>query len=238
MIRQCASVVALAGGLACLTITHADGTLPPQPYRYLHPPPALKANNTAPASGQFNGTVTRGRSLAGFAFTSDGLAGIRVGAGAIRTKQSDTSYTIAIRPVETPAGLPAQLTTDGNAYSFVGTGHPSHEAILVEHPLDITLRWPHVPVAMYLYRNGAWKRICNTDTAILAPGTVTCATPSLGIVAAVVLASGNGTVPPTSTSGSGSSWLKYIILIAAVVVVVVAAALAFVVVRSQSRKKS
>jgi hypothetical protein len=64
--------------LLCVAVAHADGSLPPQPYNYLHPPAALAGSNHPPQAEHVRLSADVGRSHGGFGFTGDGQAGITV----------------------------------------------------------------------------------------------------------------------------------------------------------------
>src|SRR5579872_5867117 len=110
--------VALAPGGA-----YADGSIPPLPYRYLHPPPALTSGNRQPTGVSRTLNVASGNLTA---FTPDGQAGISLEA---QTLGNAKQVAIRINPVNTPPGLPSDIAADGNAYAIVvqklSNGRPS-----------------------------------------------------------------------------------------------------------------
>src|SRR5579884_702006 len=124
----------------------SDGSLPPLPYHYLHPPAALAAANVAPAAGAATISVRNGRTGGGHVFTVDGQAGISFGAGAFVVTQSATGVQVAVRPVEIPPRLPGLVTeppsqlpqlaaADGNAYRVTARLEPGSRRTLLAHPI-------------------------------------------------------------------------------------------------------
>ena len=127
--------------LAAVGSAWADSTLPPLPYRYLHPPAALAGTNKPPSALRRVLPVTRGVVQPAFLFTPDGQAGIGFDAGALRPGSGAHSVLIEIRPLESPPGLPAPLAIDGNAYSFSARAQPGKRPVQVVKPFSLTLRW-------------------------------------------------------------------------------------------------
>lgn len=237
-VRWIAAAFVCACALGLPLAASADGTLPPQPYHYLHPPAAIKGSNSPPGFGQLLGQVRNSLSVSsGYAFTDDGQAGIAVKEKAFRTPASDTSYQVAIKPVETPPGLPKEVVADGNAYSFVATGQPSGKPAVLTTIANIILKWPHIPVAMYRYTGGKWLQVCYSDKAVFTPSTVACPTRQLGLFVAVNRPSNaGGNVPTTPVSNTPYAWInKYIPLIAAGAVVLLAVVLGYIVSRPPKR---
>ena len=226
-------VLLLATVVACATPTavYADGSLPPQPYRYLHPPPAFAQNNQPPLTGTRVLPVGYMRSVQWFTFTDDGQAGISADKGAFQVSPRTTAVVIRMDPVEIPPGLPARVAADGNAYRVVAVEQPGNKpAALVKH-VDITLRWPHLAIGMYEYRDGSWRQICNRNQLIISPSTLSCSSTALGVFLAVTKPS----IIAALGSSSSQSWLvRAIPWIIALVVVVVAAVVGFFITRSRS----
>lgn len=219
-------LVALPAALALPAAVRADGTLPPQPYRYLHPPPALAANNTPPAGGLTSIRVVRGRSQAGYLFSQDTQAGLILPAGALVTPPSVTSVRLQISPVETPSGLPQHFAAEGTAYSVTLSGEPGNTPVRLVHRPHITLRWPHVPLAIYVYAGGKWTQVCYSDNATFTPSTISCTTATVGIFTAVTNPALTGVTTPAPTSRF--AWLNRfipLIVVAAVALLVALVAL-------------
>jgi hypothetical protein len=215
----------------------ADGVLPPQPYRYLHPPPPLASENSPPESGTSSLKVAGGRSKAGFLFTKDTQAGIVVPAGAMVTASTATSIRIHISPVETPGNLPQHYAAEGNAYSVTATGEPGNTPVRLVRRVNLTLRWPHPPLAIYKYTGGKWSQVCYSDNATFTTSTMACPTSTLGIFTAVTNPALTGVTPPAATSSSRFAWLsRYIPVIVVLAVVVLVALVALVTMQPRKKK--
>jgi hypothetical protein len=225
MYRRRAALVALAFALAVPLTVQADGVLPPQPYRYLHPPPALAAENSPPESGSTSLKIVHGRSNAGFLFTKDTQAGLIISAGALVTASSATSIRIEIKPVETPPNLPQHYAAEGNAYSIIATGEPGNTPVRPARHVNLTMRWPHPPLAIYEFHDGNWSQVCYSDSATFTTSTMACPTSSLGIFTAVTNPALTGITPAAPTSSSRFAWLNRFIPVIIVLVVAILVAL-------------
>ncbi len=236
--RVCITVVLGLIALSVPAVALADGTLPPLPYHYLHPPPAEAAQNLPPNSGSGSIPVTAGRSNKASVFTKDGQAGLEASAGAFLVSALVRSVQITLTPVDSPPGLPSGLTTDGNAYRIDASVQPGGGSVTLRRPVSVVLSWPHIPVAVEGYRNGAWHRICYSSSAILTPSLIICHASALGIVASIVPAAFSnvptGTNTPTPASPT-STILGAIPFILGFVVIIVAAAIAYFVSRPRKR---
>jgi hypothetical protein len=216
---------ALATAVLLSASAHADGSLPAQPYNYLHPPPALTGSNRLPSSGRVTFDVSRGTVAAGHAFTRDGQAGIIATAGTFSAQAGAGGVQITVNPVEAPSGLPSALVVDGNAYRIDATTVPSGTPATMHGRVTLVLRWPHIPTAIYRYNQGAWTRVCTSDKAILTPTTISCTTTMLGTFAAVTFPSQSGSPSPTVPGVSSSPYaglLRYIPIAAAALVFILA----------------
>ena len=226
-------VLLLATVVACATPTavYADGSLPPQPYRYLHPPPAFAQNNQPPLTGTRVLPVGYMRSVQWFAFTDDGQAGISADKGAFQVSPRTTAVVIRMDPVEVPPGLPARVAADGNAYRVVAVEQPGNKPAALVKQVDITLRWPHLAIGMYEYRDGSWRQICNRNQLIISPSTMSCSASTLGIF---VGATKPSIIAALTSSGSQSWLIRAIPWIIALVVFVVAAGLGYFTTRTRN----
>jgi len=225
-----------AAALIAVSIAHADGALPPQPYHYLHPPAALAGNNITPYGTQRVLPVDYMRSARWTTFTLDGQAGLAASVNSVfAVAPSAKAVLVAIKPVESPPGLPAQLVVDGNAYNITATQQPGHAPANLVHSVYLTLRWPHLPVGIYQYTGGSWRQVCSYTKAILTATTISCATSTLGVFAAVTTG--------TSTSGSApatplSRLNVYIPIIVAALLIVLAIVAGYIVTRPHRKSDS
>ena len=222
-VRAAAALACCLWLIATAGAALADGLLPPKPYRYLHPPPALARGNQLPQSGERVDRVVRGHSVTGYTFTKDGQAGILYGDRAFAVPPSATGVRITVRPVETAPGLPQPLAADGNAYEVRATVQPGGSPARLARPVVLVVRWPRLPTAIYRYVGGQWRRLCYSDQATITPSTFSCPTRALGTFVAAHVSSGTTTTP---TSSSRFAWVsRYWLLLVALAVVVVAAIL-------------
>jgi hypothetical protein len=121
-----------------------------------------------------------------YAFSHDGQAGIS-GTGEAFGHPGVSALGVNIRPEDAPGALPDDLYVAGNAYAISVRGVPGDVALTPSRPVNVTLRWPRLPHAIYLYRNGTWNIVCPLRRATYTPITISCPTRSLGVFAAVVL---------------------------------------------------
>lgn len=234
--RWCCAALFLAGALVLPVAVQADGVLPPQPYRYLHPPPSLASENSPPEAGDGSLQVVRGRVKAGFLFTKDTQAGLVVPAGALLTTSAATSIRIHIGPVETPSNLPQNYAAEGNAYSISALGEPGNTPVRLAQKVNLTLRWPHPPLAMYKYAAGKWSQLCYSDNATFTASTMACPTASLGIFTAVSNPALTAITPAVPVATSRFSWLGRFIPVIIVLAVLVLVALVALVTMRPRRK--
>ncbi len=175
------SVVLLTGPKAI-----ADGFRPPKPYNYLNPPSALRKTNHPPTSGSRSAPLVNGRSSTGFVlFTGDTQAGVGAHPGAFVASLSARSVALTIRPTELPKSLPEGLLLDGNAYLFRAIAEPGRRPVSVRQQLGLVLRWPHPPLAIYMYAGSRWHAICDARSWQLSSDLVICHPSALGVFAAV-----------------------------------------------------
>lgn len=235
--KRCAGgVIAFLSALLLLPgVVRADGSLPPLPYRYLHPPPALAATNNVPQSGVARLPIHGGRAVAGDIFTHDGQAGILAPQNAFEAPRGATALEVRVQPVNTPPGLPGGFTTDGNAYRVIAQGEPGNLPVSLKGPITIVLRWPHIPTAIYVYRTNSWQQVCYSDRAILSPSTMSCHAKTLGIFDAVALPSVTG-IKPTSPSNTSSlaRIRQFIPVVVVIIVILIALVLGYILSRRPS----
>jgi hypothetical protein len=228
-----AAVLLLMAGASA----RADGSLPPLPYHYLHPPAAIAGSNTPPSRGDGTILAAGGTSKSGFVFTQDGQAGLLAQAGAFKVPAGTSTIAVTVRPVDAPQGLPVDYVANGNAYEITATAKPGGQSLQPAGQVSINMHWPHIPVAMYVYRDGKYQRVCFTDQGTLSPTSLSCKARTLGIFVTLTPPSRSGIrVPTTPISQSRWAFLnKYIPLAAAVVVVLISAILAYFVTRRERR---
>lgn len=227
--RVLAALAFLTLASATASSVLADGLLPPHPYNYLHPPPAFASNNNPPLSGIRTLPVDFMQANRWIAFTEDGQAGITGPAAAFTVHAPVTAVLVRVQPVNVPPGLPNGLAADGNAYSITAAVQPRSSPARLARSVTLTLQWPHLPLAIYVYSNGGWSQLCSFNQSTRSPSTISCPTSSLGTFLAVVPA------PKTASSGSSgivsritSLGLPVLALIALAIVLLVVALILFI----------
>jgi hypothetical protein len=186
--------------------TGVDGTLPPFPYRFLHPPPGLTRKNEPPTEAIRALPPDYAQAVNWFTFTPDNQAGIAAPRGAVAPEPGTQEIAVRVTPVDAPPGLPTGLALDGNAYRIYIRDEPSEHMARLRRPVNLTLRFPHEPVGIYVYRAGRWTKLCGEADSALTGATVSCPTRVLGIVAAVTLPANLG---PASGRTGTSTWLGH-----------------------------
>jgi hypothetical protein len=142
----------------------SDGIAPPQPYRWVSPPPALQATNLPAQAGHSAVRVgTQGVVDPGNVFTQDGQAALSFLPGSFVTPAGNAPVTVDIQPQATyPAPSGFQLAT--NVYCFTS----SSPLVPGKDPL-VTLQYPtntSAPTDVYEYApGGAWQKLGSTGSA-------------------------------------------------------------------------
>jgi hypothetical protein len=155
-----------------------DGITPPEPYRWVSPPPNLRSGNKPPLPGHASFKVgSDGVVDPGSAFTGDGQASLSFIPGAFSAPADASPVTVDITPVSSfPA--PNGITFTTNVY-LIKASRP-----LVKEAL-VTLRYSDqtpAPADVYLAQpGGGWKKLGSTGSA--APFTIAVRTGTLGYFA-------------------------------------------------------
>jgi hypothetical protein len=216
-----AAVVAYALAAWAVTPGFYDGIAPPQPYRWVSPPPQFRSNNQQPLPGHSmvrvgsNGVVDPGT-----VFTQDGQAAISFVPGAFVTPPDRSPVTIDIKPVATfpdPTGI--HLAT--NVYCVTSTSPlaPGKDVLVT---LQFSDQFP-APSDVYEYQNdGPWRKIGSTGSA--APFYIAARATSLGCFAGGYPADAGRTAQGARVSGGQT--LPIIVALAIVVVVLAGVPLA------------
>jgi hypothetical protein len=226
--------IAIAAGLASVTVYAAlaalsghlsplargpllDGLGPPQPYRWVDPPPDLTVDNQPPSSGVFNVPLGAGGSTARTFVTSDNQVTLVVPKGAFAKRPGQTDVTLNVDPLDpsTLASPGTDLSVFGNAYRVQGTYEPSGDEAVLSLPLDVILLYPVTPNLhaslhqVYTSPDGtAWTQQRGSDS--LAQQLTAGSMPTLGFA---VVAGDPGAAPVTPSGGSGGSSSIAIVLV-------------------------
>jgi hypothetical protein len=208
-------LAAIAYALAAWAVAPGfyDGIAPPQPYRWVSPPPQFRASNQQPLSGHATVRVaTNGLVDPGSVFTQDGQAALAFVPGTFATPPDRSPVAIDIKPQATfPDPGKIQLVT--NVYCVTSTS----ALVSGKDPL-VTLQFSTQvaqPGDVYEYQgDGPWQKVGNTGSA--APYTIAARIATLGCFAA-------GSVPGTrSAAAAGGGGSLPIVAGLAVAVVVLA----------------
>src|SRR5262245_32406343 len=210
------SLAAAAYAVAAWSVTPGfyDGIAPPQPYRWVSPPPQLKASNQQPLSGHSTVRVaSNGKVDPGSIFTQDGQASIAFTPGVFVPPADRSPVTIDIKPVTTfpdPGGV--HLST--NVYCVTSTSPlVSGQQVLVT--LQYSDQLP-APSDVYQSQNdGPWQKIGNTGSA--APFYISARASSLGCFAGGYAANAGQTAQGARVSGGQT--LPIVVALAILVVV-------------------
>lgn len=198
-----------------------DGIAPPQPYRWVSPPPQFKSNNQQPLPGHAtvrvgsNGVVDPGN-----VFTQDGQAAISFVPGAFVPPPDRSPVTIDIKPVAQFPD-PGQIHMSTNVYCVTSSSSMTQgKDVLVT--LQFSDQLP-APSDIYAYQNdGPWQKIGNTGAA--APFYVSARATALGCFAAGYPA--NARQSAAGARVGGGQTLPIIVAIAILVVVLAGVPLA------------
>lgn len=219
--RRRLAILALAvGGYAIAAWTVApgfyDGIAPPQPYRWVSPPPQFKSGNQQPLSGHGTAKVaSNGVVDPGSIFTQDGQAAVAFIPGTFVAPADRSPVTIDIKPVaEFPDPDGTHLAT--NVYCVTSSSQlVSGKEILVTLQFSDQLA---APSDIYAYQgDGPWQKIGNTGSA--APFYIAVRATSLGCFAGGYPANAGQTA---SGARVGGGQALPIIVAAGILVVVLA----------------
>ncbi|MGH2556157.1 MAG: hypothetical protein ACRDHO_10625 [Actinomycetota bacterium] len=138
-----------------------DGFAPPQPYRWVSPPPQFAGSNEPPLAARGTVALSADGSASVSLATGDGQAYFIAARGAFSTREGQTSIAITISP-QNPVRLgppPGGFASDGNAYTFGASYQPSGEPATPVKRVSVVLRYP-VHATVLLHRSGdTWTRI-------------------------------------------------------------------------------
>ncbi len=216
-----AGLAALSGHLSPLARGPLlDGIGPPQPYRWVHPPPDLAPGNQPPSSGVFHIPLDTGGSHPVVFVTSDNQVTVVVPKHAFDDRRGQIEVTLEIAPLD-PATLGppgTDLTVFGNAYRLQATYMPSGDDATLTLPLDVILLYPVTPNLhasvhqLYTSPDGTtWTAQEGSDA--LAQQQAEGPVPTLGFVTVAGEPAASPVTPAGGSGGSGGSTSTAIVLI-------------------------
>jgi hypothetical protein len=209
-----AAVVAYALAAWAVTPGFFDGIAPPQPYRWVSPPPQFRSSNQQPLAGHQAVKVgTNGKVDPATVFTNDGQAAIAFVPGAFETPPDRSPVSIDIKPAATfPDATGIHLST--NVYCVT-----SSSPLAAGQQVLVTLQYSsQLPAPSDVYvsqNNGPWQKIGNTGTA--APFYISARSSTLGCFTAGYAA--NAAQAAQGARVSGGQTLPIIVALAILVVV-------------------
>jgi hypothetical protein len=199
-----------------------DGIAPPEPYRWVSPPPELRSGNQPPLSGHGEAKLaSNGQVDPGSAFTGDGQAQLSFVPGVFAPPASGSAVGLDLKPVST-FPPPAGITLSTNVYLITANAKLQKQAL-------IALRYPDgrpAPTDIYTVPQGStdWRSLGANQAA--QPFVISAQTSTLGYFAAGYAANVS---PPANAPRASGQTLP--ILIAAAILFVVLAGLPLAVLR-------
>jgi hypothetical protein len=193
-------LAALVLGLVAAAALHAprvppvyDGIIvPPEPYRWVSPPPNLRAGNQQPLSGEQTIPVNNGKVAGGGVQTADNQVIMFFGVGYFTAPADARSATCRIEPDTNPPVMPPGIDLRGNVYRVNCVAMPDTGPIRVVTPFHLTLRFPPGAFKETQYYDGTrWRAL----TTLRAPA---------GDPYASVNAPGFGEFAASAPAGAGS----------------------------------
>ena len=176
-----------------------DGFAPPQPYRWVSPPPGVP-NGGSPAGIAQRIAVVEGQSAIASIFTPDNQASVTFEQGAFQVTPGMQSVAVRIEP-QTRYPAPKRLNLVTNVYLITATAP-------LRRPALVTLRYSDiVTVPSGLFEapasGGGWRSLPGTQV-VGSAYYVTASTSQFGYFAAGTVAAGGskaGTAPAKRQSG-------------------------------------
>ena len=198
-----------------------DGIGPAAPYRWVSPPPELKAGNQPPLPGHGSVKVaSNGLVDPGSIFTQDGQAAISFVPGAFLAPPDRSPVTLDIQPVAQYPDL-GTLKLATNVYCFTSSS-PLAQGKDVLVTLTFSNQLP-APGDVYTYQgSGPWRRIGSTGAA--QPFSIAARSTGLGCFAGAY--PGNAAQTASGLRLSGGQTLPILVALAILVVVLAGVPLA------------
>jgi hypothetical protein len=168
-------LVVLTVGLIAAALLHARPTppvydgiaVPPEPYRWVSPPPNLASGNKPPLPGEATLPVLNGQVAGGGVQTGDTQVVMYFGPGAFKAPPGATAVKCTIEPDPSPAPPPAGVEIRGNVYRVGCVAQPGGGAVAVVSNYHLTMRFPPGAFKEIQYNDGSGWRALPT---LKAPG--------------------------------------------------------------------
>jgi hypothetical protein len=137
-----------------------DGFGPPQPYRWVSPPPEVVAQNQPPLPGA--GEVSlKGPAQNFFVTTEDGQASVAGLSDAFARQPRENKIKVNLAPLD-PQSLgppPRGLMFDGNAYQIDAAYAPSGDEAVIEDKVQVIFRYPRRANVVLKATGSRWRRL-------------------------------------------------------------------------------
>jgi hypothetical protein len=136
-----------------------DGLGPPQPYRWVTPPPEVAATNE-PATPGTGKVSLKGPPQNFFVTTEDGQAAI-AGLSTAWVREPRQSVTVNLTPLD-PQDVgppPRGLIFDGNAYQVEAVYTRSGDQAVLEDKVQVILRYPRRANVVLEATDSGWRRL-------------------------------------------------------------------------------
>jgi hypothetical protein len=145
-----------------------DGiAVPPEPYRWVSPPPNLASGNKPPLPGESTLPVLNGQVAGGGVQTGDNQVVIYFGPGAFNAPAGATGVKCTIEPDPNPPGPPSGVEIRGNVYRISCVGVPGGGPVTVVSNYHLTMRFPPGAFKEIQYNDGnGWRAL----PTLIAPG--------------------------------------------------------------------
>ncbi len=171
-----AGLIALALGVVAAAMLHGrsaappvyDGIIvPPEPYRWVSPPPNLAAGNKPPQSGEATLPIQNGQVSGGGVQTGDNQVIIFFGPGTFKAPPGATGVKCSIVPDRNPPAALSGAEIRGNVYKVTCEGEPGAGPVTVDTNYHLTMRFPPGAFQEIQYYDAtAWRAL----PTLRAPG--------------------------------------------------------------------
>jgi hypothetical protein len=182
---------------------------PPEPYRWVDPPPEFAQGNKSPEGTAHDLALGASGSEAASIATADGQAAVVLKEKTFAPRSGEKFVVIRIDPLD-PAPIgppPSGLRYDGNAYRFVAAYKRSGEEAALTQAATIVLQFPLVSTHLYRRDGAVWTDLkanpvsvslqifANSDrfgTFVAAGPPIKDSRPKKGFPTAIVISVGSG----------------------------------------------
>ncbi len=155
-----AAAVGLAGDAPVLPL-YDGNLLPPEPYRWVSPPPDSAATNVTPEPARQEVALTETGSVSGSIVTSDSQVALVVRDGSFAARLGEIAVIVEITPLD-PATIgppPMKVRYDGNAYRITARYAKSGADAPLANPGTVVLRSPLGGTRLLRRQDPSWTEI-------------------------------------------------------------------------------